>query len=338
MLVGIDENGLGPRLGPLVVTGVGVRARDAAAERLAGRPARGALKARLGDSKALVSYDDMALGEAWARVVARKMTGAWAERPDEVLAALTLDARDALRAPCPSAHVEQCWDATDEAFVADEALVGEVQKDLDKLAKKGLELAFARVVVVCSKRLNEAADVGRTRFEVDLHAMERLVLAARDAAGGDVAATCGKVGGYDRYADSFGPLSGRLHVALEEGRAKSAYKFPGVGEIAFVRDADASNVLVSLASLVGKWARDLLMARVVRYHRAEDPELPPVSGYHDPITARFVDASRLARARRGVPDECFERRRATEEPASSRKKPKGDAPASARKKPRAEAG
>lgn len=323
MLVGIDENGLGPRLGPLVVTGVGVRARDEGAARLASRPARGALRARLGDSKELVSYADTALGEAWARAVARRVRGVRAERPDEVLAALAHDDRATLEAPCPAAHKEQCWSVADEAFVATDELVSEVERDLDKLAKKGVELAFARVVIVCTKRLNDAQARGLTRFEVDLHAMERLVLAAREVAGGDVSATCGKVGGYDRYAQSFGPLSGRLHVALEEGRAKSAYRFPGVGEVAFVRDADAGHVLVSLASLVGKWARDLLMARVVRYHQAEDPELPPVSGYHDPITARFVDASRLARSRRGVPDECFERRRSSEDgPASSRKRPR----------------
>jgi hypothetical protein len=104
-----------------------------------------------------------------------------------------------------------------------------------------------------------------------------------------------------------------------------------VGEVAFVRDADAGNILVGLASLVGKWARDLLMARVVRYHRADDPELPPVSGYHDPITARFVDASRLARSRRGVPDECFERRRSTLSDPD-------DAAMSSRRRPRAKAG
>jgi hypothetical protein len=64
-----------------------------------------------------------------------------------------------------------------------------------------------------------------------------------------------------------------------------------------------------MASLVGKWVRDLLMARVTRYHRAYDPDLPDASGYHDPVTARFVAASALARKRRGIADACFERER-----------------------------
>jgi hypothetical protein len=50
------------------------------------------------------------------------------------------------------------------------------------------------------------------------------------------------------------------------------------------------------------------MARIVRYHREANPDLPDASGYHDPVTARFVSATRLSRKRSALPDECFERR------------------------------
>ena len=138
--------------------------------------------------------------------------------------------------------------------------------------------------------------------------MERLVIDARERYGCDVVATCGKVGGFDKYPAAFGPLNGRLHAVVSEGRARSEYSVPGVGRLAFVRDADDKHLLVSMASLVGKWARDLLMARVVRYHRAVHPDLPDASGYHDPVTTRFIDATRLSRKKRALPDECFERR------------------------------
>ena len=49
-----------------------------------------------------------------------------------------------------------------------------------------------------------------------------------------------------------------------------------------------------MASLVGKWVRDVLTARVVNYYRADDLELPEVSGYHDPVTTRFIRAIDLA--------------------------------------------
>jgi hypothetical protein len=76
-----------------------------------------------------------------------------------------------------------------------------------------------------------------------------------------------------------------------------------------------------MASLIGKWVRDLLMARVTRYHRSHDPSLPEVSGYHDPITTHFIRASELARRARNISDECFQRRAlptaAIDEPSSA---------------------
>src|SRR5262245_1713942 len=69
--IGADENGLGPRLGPMVVTAVLARVTDDG-WRVAGRKPRGGLAERLGDSKQLVSHGDVALGEAWARVLAAR--------------------------------------------------------------------------------------------------------------------------------------------------------------------------------------------------------------------------------------------------------------------------
>jgi ribonuclease HII len=308
--VGIDENGLGPRLGPLVVTAVWAETRGEGHQR-AKRRARGALRERLGDSKKLARFGDATLGEAWARAVVTRegFSGRLAPHdPDALVRTLSLDGADDLRAPCPEAHVDQCWSAAGEQFAADPALVGQIERDLAKLDAQGVRVIQAACVLVCARRLNEAVDRGLTRFDLDLHAMERLALFARTRVGCDVEAVCGKVGGYDRYASAFGPMQGWLHAISVEGRARSEYAVPGLGKIAFVRDADDSHLLVSMASLIGKWVREVLTARVVRYHRAVDPELTDASGYHDPVTSRFIKASRLSREKRGLPDDCFERR------------------------------
>jgi hypothetical protein len=58
------------------------------------------------------------------------------------------------------------------------------------------------------------------------------------------------------------------------------------------------------------------MAHDARHHRAfqrpGSPALPDASGYHDPVTARFVSATRLARKKRGFEEACFERNRVDE--------------------------
>jgi ribonuclease HII len=303
--VGIDENGVGPRLGPMIVTSVLAQTDARGAKLVASRP-RGAVAKRIGDSKKLLAFDDSALGEAWARAIALR-AGIDAATPAELLAAVALDASDVLQAPCPSHHVDLCWSTEGETFASDDAAVAACTKDLAWLETKGVHIRRARVAIICTKRLNEAVDRGLSRFDVDLHTMERLTLAARDEANEDVYALCGKVGGFDFYGDRFGPLAGYLHTMLVEGRARSEYQVPGVGRLAFVRDADDTHLIVGLASLVGKWARDHLMRRVVRYHRVHDADLPDASGYHDPVTTQFIRASTLIRKKQRIEPACFER-------------------------------
>ena len=306
--VGIDENGLGPRLGPLIVTAIVART-SGKGEAIATSSPRGHLATRIGDSKKLVSFGDSVLGEAWARTLAPDPASL--ASPDALVRALAIDPRETLERPCPTDHKAQCWGTSGEAFAADEALVARLGGDLTSLRGKGVLVLGAHVTIICTERLNDAAARGISRFQTDLFAMERLVLHARERYGEELVATCGKVGGYNSYPAAFGPLAGRLFTTIEEGRARSEYRIADVGRIAFVRDADAGHLLVALASLVGKWVRDLLTRRVTGYHRAHDPTLPEASGYHDPVTTRFIDASALARKERGVADRCFERRSAT---------------------------
>ena len=299
---------MGPRLGPLIVTSILAEVDERGARVVTSRP-RGVLGKRIGDSKKLVAFDNSALGEAWARAIALR-AGVDAKTPAELLAAVAIDPEAVLQAPCPSHHVDLCWNKEGESFAASDEAVAACTKDLAILEAKGVLIRRARVAVVCTKRLNEAVDRGLSRFHVDLHTMERLTLDARDEAASEVYALCGKVGGFDFYGERFGPLAGYLPTALVEGRARSEYQVPGVGRLAFIRDADDTHLIVGLASLVGKWARDHLMRRVVRYHRDHDhslQDLPEASGYHDPVTTRFIRATELVRKHRRVQSACFER-------------------------------
>lgn len=309
--IGIDENGLGPRLGPLVVTAAAARVDEDARKLLSPLPRGKRLGKLLGDSKALSSFGDSSLGEAWARAWALE-NGRPATSTAQLFDSLLHD-QPKLRAPCPGDHGAQCWNERDEGFVADEALVLECRKAITTLAGKGMQLTGFSSTIVCTSVLNDGARRGVSRLQMDLHAMETLVLAL--AAAGpertEVEAVLGKVGGFGFYGNVFGPLGGRLHVALEETRARSLYSFPGLGTLSFVMDADASHTLVALASLVGKWIRDTFMRRILRHHEAVTGEvLPNASGYHDPVTAQFVARTALARTRTRFPDDCFERVRA----------------------------
>jgi ribonuclease HII len=314
--IGADENGLGPRLGPLIITAVLAEVTDAG-HKLITRAPRGKLAELLGDSKALLAHGDVALGEAWARVlVARQSTPGRraipleAQTVDDVVHAIAMDDAPFMRRKCPESAHDQCWSIAGEVFEAEPALLKAVSRALDDLEKKGVRVTLAQSAVVCTNVLNEQAKKGITRFHVDLHAMERLVLMMRESVGEEVLAICGKVGGLGHYLEAFGPLAGRLATVLAETRLESAYRVAGLGEIRFVVDADSGDRLVSLSSLVGKWMREILMSRITRHYQSLDESVPSSSGYHDPNTAKFIAATSLLRRKNKIPDDCFERRRA----------------------------
>lgn len=306
LCIGIDENGLGARLGPLLVTGVLAEVDDRGARLLRRKlPAR--LRADLDDSKRLVSCHDVTLGEAWARSLARceYPHAPSASTPAELFEQLSLEGSRRLSRPCPDGARAQCWDTRQESFGAEPELLARIDRHVAFLAARGVRFKAVKSSMLCVHELNRLKETGVNRFAADLHAMERLVIELRSHAGADVLATCGKVGGINEYTRFWGPLAGRLHNVLEEGRARSAYRFPGIGELAFVRDADASNPLVMVASLVGKYLRELLMHRIARHWGHAEGERP--SGYHDPVTERFVQLTTKARRQRSLPLTCFER-------------------------------
>ncbi len=295
-VLGVDENGLGAVLGPMIVTAVLATADESGARLLSRRPPRWLARV-LDDSKRMVSHSDVRLGEAWSRGLVPE-----AENVEALIDALCLESRAELEAPCPKHVAAQCWRPGFPAFTAPPEMVSLVASRLARLADEGVAIRAVRCSVLCSKRLNHALQRGHNRFVSDLHAMERLVLALRDRAGANVHAVCGKVGGMIDYERFFGPLAGRLHVELAKERRESAYRFPGIGDLHFLMNADARHPLVMLASMVGKWVRETLMRRVSDWYETTDE---PPSGYHDPRTRRFIEATSLARARRRVPSTCF---------------------------------
>jgi len=309
--VGVDENGLGARLGPLVVTAVLAHV-SADGQRWVERRPRGKLAKDLDDSKRLVSHSNFALGEAWARA----LTGDRWANPQALFEHLSLEGAASLRRECP-AHIEgQCWGLDGESFGASASLLGRVSGHLDKLRGRGIDVRRVQVAIVCTRRLNQGRLQGKNRFVSDLHAMEGLLLGLREQSSGDLRATCGKVGGMTEYDRFFGPLAGRLHTSLQVSRQRSAYYFPGLGELHFVQDADARDVLVMLASLVGKYVRELLMARISRFYDSVEPTVSAgtpaalgVSGYHDERTDAWVAATAPRRRVLRIVDDCFERAR-----------------------------
>lgn len=299
--VGVDENGLGPRLGPMVVTAALV-SLSAPAPEVSAR-----LQGVVGDSKGLCAHGDMARVEALVLAILEAHLGLRPGDYDALRAALALQSESSLRALCPTgASPEVCFGAALELPAFGGGVDDRARRDAEAVRRAGMTLLGARQGYACAKALNVAKAKGVSRFDVDLDLMIALAVKLRAEAGVEVDAVCGKVGGRKAYAAALSTVWPLLATELE-AQAESRYAIPGFGRIRFLRDADATEPAVSLASLLGKYARELATERAHRYFRAALPSLAPCSGYHDPVTARYIDATALLRASRGVRDECFVR-------------------------------
>lgn len=314
--IGADENGLGAQLGPLIVTAVLAQVTDPRAEMLWKRlPKR--VAADLDDSKRLLAHGSVTLGEAWTRV----LLGDNPETPEALLRTLSLETAQQLQAPCPPSAHTQCWHTRADQFQAEPELMARIAGHVMQLQHRGLQIIGVKTSITCTKLLNDAKGDGHNRFVADLHAMERLILQLRELAGLEVKAVCGKVGGIADYSRYFGPLSHRLHAVLQVARQHSAYRFPGLGEVHFIQDADAKDPLVMLASMVGKYVRELLMTRIASHYELVDDAGKPflASGYNDPRTDKLIQLTRKKRREWGIPKDCFQRTPATPRSKSSGK-------------------
>jgi len=306
IVVGVDENGLGPLLGPLVTTAVSVEVARYSPTR------HGAIGRELGidDSKATSGFGQMALAEGLALALVEQLGMALPSEIDALLELLLLDAPSSLRRPCPAGALAQCWSAA----IALPCFGGDVQvgrETLRSLARRGVRFVRARSAIACTGTLNERLRRGQSRVEVDLELMERLVLDARGASGADdVRAICGMVGGIRNYPAKMRHFPPRRVTPVRALAGTLAYDVADVGHVRFEIDADARHLPVALASMVGKYVRELFMERQNRFYREHDPTLRDVSGYHDPVTQAFVLASAPLRLSLGIDDACFARKSA----------------------------
>jgi ribonuclease HII len=90
--------------------------------------------------------------------------------------------------------------------------------------------------------------------------------------------------------------------AEEEGRHRSCYRVEGLDRpvhVTFMPKADVEHFTVSLASMVSKYVRELLMREFNAYWQKQVPGLKATAGY--PLDAlRYFDAIRPAMQKLGI--------------------------------------
>jgi hypothetical protein len=183
----------------------------------------------------------------------------------------------------------------------------QVGAEIDNLRQLGIQPCRALSRIVCTNELNARYQTGENRFLVDLHCMEELILKAVDIFQQPLGIVCGKVGSMSDYTRHFDALGKRSPQPISESNEASVYQIPDIGTVKFLRDADSIDPLVMLASLVGKYLRELFVARIGSHFAALVSDIRKPSGYHDSVTKDFAKATANFRLQSAFPPACFER-------------------------------
>jgi ribonuclease HII len=311
LLIGVDEAGYGPLLGPLVVAGAAFRAEDAPSpEAFASRLTEALHGAGVvvGDSKRVYGTTRELAALELPLLAFLEASGAHAGRFDDVLAAAGVD--PAIRRSAP-------WYADAPATFPLRARADDVLDAAARLraalASAGIEFVGLAADVVDERRLNAAFESGNKAdalFGASSGIFDRL--AARRVAGEPLAAVFDRHGGRRYYAPA---LQRRWPQALAwplvETPTRSDYRLHFEGAPAFVRfevEADGAFPQVGLASMLAKYLREAFMETFNAFFARLIPDVAPTAGYYED-GRRWLEAGRAARLAAGVPDERLVRLR-----------------------------
>ncbi len=322
LLIGTDEAGYGPNLGPLVVAGSAWRLPDAdkAADRLARMAAEigaaaGSRQPPWADSKQLYKPGG-GLGAIERGVLAALASTALASSAQQASAGIPSDGAalsERLGIDNPVATAPAEW----PRFMAMAIPVAASAASLKALANsvatilpsQGIQLVAVACRLLHPTAFNALLDSGLNKSDILSKTTLELAADLRALAPGEPAMVwCDRHGGRKSYAALVGRhFAAPLVRTLVETAAASAYEIPAAEvRIEFTVGGEA-RVPVALASMTAKYVRELAMAAFNAHWTTLEPGLRPTAGY--PVDARrWREAAAAILARSAIPPDTLWRR------------------------------
>lgn len=322
LLIGTDEAGYGPSLGPLVVAASAWRLPDAdkAADRLARMAAEigaaaGSRQPPWADSKQLYKPGS-GLGAIERGVLAALASTALASSAQQASAGIPSDGAalsERLGIDNPIATAPAEW----PRFMAMTIPVATSAASLKALANsvatilpsQGIQLIAVACRLLHPMAFNALLDTGLNKSDILSKTTLELAADLRAVAPGEPAMVwCDRHGGRKSYAALVGRhFAAPLVRTLVETAASSAYEIPAAEvRIEFTVGGEA-RVPVALASMTAKYVRELAMAAFNAHWTTLEPGLRPTAGY--PVDAcRWREEAAAILARLAIPADTLWRR------------------------------
>lgn len=323
LLVGIDEAGYGPHLGPLVVAGSAIALdSETAPDAALWGAMRGHVRRRVGgrsdrvvicDSKQAYASGRREKGLARLERAVLGFLESAGIRPRtlaDLLAAVGVKSSE--RTPA------EPWDDPDGLALPVRAEPERVAEAAGALAKGfaafGGRAGRLWVSLVPASRLNRLMEGGGRNKASALFAVTAELLAdvQRWRPAEPIFATMDQHGGRRYYANLLaGAFPMHRVETLQESAEWSRYRLAGaeaVMDLTVCRKAESSSLPVALASMAAKYVRELVMGQLNAYFQARLPNLAPTAGYGRDAW-RFLAEVRSAQAEADIPIDMILRSR-----------------------------
>lgn len=321
LLIGMDEAGYGPNLGPLVVTVTvwevpgSPREFDlwaAMAEVASQSPTKDPLKLHVADSKLVYSPGKGLAALERAVLSALRLLGHRPESLSELFENLKAEISDLKFQLSNFKSQLPPWQADRDLTLPTEveaSLIGDLATKWSECCRRSeVTLKAIRSEIVQPDRFNALVrECDNKSLALSRISLGLLRSVWNPADGQPTLVICDKHGGRNRYDDLLADfLDGQMVFTVGEGRERSVYRI-GSTEIRFQMKAEA-NFPVALASLVCKYVRELSMHAFNQFWCEQVQDLKPTAGY--PVDAtRFRADIADAQERLGITDDVLWRER-----------------------------
>jgi ribonuclease HII len=297
-IVGIDEAGYGPNLGPFVMTAVACQVSPRMVSRDLWHVLRAAVRRAGQDEDGRTLVADSKVVFKPARGLLALETGVLsllaAGLPEDNWSLLAC-----LNHLCPgscAALTREIWYSGDSRLPL---CAG--RRDVEAAADR-IRIAFQnrrvvccaiRSIVICPRAFNDLVANSGSKGAVLAHALMELIQHIRAVSPEDEALAffIDKHGGRNNYAAMLQHvLPDAMIVCRREGASQSCYEAVGLQrkiQFTFEPRADCNHFCVALASMVSKYVREALMAEFNRFWLTLLPALRPTAGYPGDA-ARFL--------------------------------------------------
>ena len=280
-IVGIDENGFGPKLGPLVVTGTIFKIDD---EYNNHNFKKTSLENRVEDSKDIFKQNirSKAKGEDIVLSYYYLLFKKYPQDADEFLSAIAFPSIFSNAYHCEGIYRKICWHPKLSIPIWERetpSINPQWETSLEEIQS----------IICCPREFNQELKKNPNKMLVNLSYFERLMNYYQEKYGSNILFLCGKIGGIKDYLKYSNFLNNKHRCQpLNITDDVSSYLSSSLGKISFIKNGDQSEFPIALASIFGKYIREIFIERLNLNFPAEIRNDHYISGYYNHITDSFI--------------------------------------------------